>query len=286
MTCYPVKGTHSIYLVSNDNPLGAGTNGQVFLAKKEEEISKLFAYKVVPWSEDSLQTYRDREPAILQRLDHPNIIKFEDQFPLHKINPQSLEIEHVETALITECAPGVELLELIEKQSVLEPLFAIKILKQIALTLKYCHDQNIAHRDIKPENILVDTSDPENPTIKLIDFGCACEIPQNGRVQTKIGTYHYMPPEMIAGLPYDPKRGDVWSLGVIFYLMLSGTLPYYHENDSELLRKIQFINYVIPSTIRENAPQCISLIRSMMQRSSSLRVSIDDLLVKIAEFIR
>ena len=120
---------------------------------------------------------------------------------------------------------------------------AAAVVKQVASGLKYLHTQGIVHRDLKPENLLFQNKD-EFSEIKITDFGLAkyTSGPQAEAMTTACGTPGYVAPEVISGTEYDSKV-DMWSLGVIAYVILCGFPPFYHENHAELFRRIKSCNY-------------------------------------------
>lgn len=111
--------------------------------------------------------------------------------------------------------------------------------------IKHIHDKNIAHRDLKPENIIFDSSDPNNFSIKLIDFGLSKLLGHDGKLMlTKLGTPYYVSPEVLEG-SYD-KRCDLWAIGVITYILLCGSPPFFGKNEVEVFNKIRCCDYDFP----------------------------------------
>jgi calcium-dependent protein kinase len=98
--------------------------------------------------------------------------------------------------------------------------------------INYCHSKEIAHRDLKPENFLFLTKHDDSP-IKVIDFGLSKSFDQQSNMKTKAGTPYYISPEVLDG-NYD-QSCDVWSAGVILYILLSGVPPFYGDSDQEIL---------------------------------------------------
>ena len=120
---------------------------------------------------------------------------------------------------------------------------ASAVIRQVATGLKYLHTQGIVHRDLKPENLLFKDR-TEDAEVKITDFGLAkyTSGPQASPMTTACGTPGYVAPEVISGTEYDEKV-DMWSLGVIAYVILCGFPPFYHENHAELFRAIKQCNY-------------------------------------------
>lgn len=110
--------------------------------------------------------------------------------------------------------------------------------------LLYCHNHQIIHRDIKPENLLLKQlieSDDSDFDIKLIDFGASLQIDNKRKANQVVGTPYYVAPEVLMG-SYDSKC-DIWSAGVILYIMLCGYPPFYGDNDDEILQKVILGDY-------------------------------------------
>ena len=102
---------------------------------------------------------------------------------------------------------------------------AAYIVRQILLAITYCHSRGVVHRDLKPENILIDSINKEGKiSIKVIDFGAALFIPPHSKLYETLGTPYYIAPEVLTGT-YNEKC-DIWSIGVILYILLSGSVPF------------------------------------------------------------
>lgn len=121
---------------------------------------------------------------------------------------------------------------------------AAKIITQILSAIKHLHDKNIAHRDLKPENVIFVSKESEI-NIKLIDFGLSKLLGLDGKhMMTKLGTPYYVSPEVLEG-SYD-KRCDLWAVGVMTYILLSGTPPFNGRNEVEVFNKIRCCDYEFP----------------------------------------
>ena len=140
--------------------------------------------------------------------------------------------------LVTELCQGGELFEAITKRTHFNEQVAASIIKQILSAIAYCHSKSIVHRDLKPENILLeDKKDDGDFQIKVIDFGASMRFDPSKKMNQVFGTAYYIAPEILK-LEYNEKC-DVWSVGVILYILLSGKPPFGGENDKEILDNVR-----------------------------------------------
>jgi calcium-dependent protein kinase len=133
--------------------------------------------------------------------------------------------------------PGGELYKAISHWGHFSESDAAYIMKQLLSAMNYCHSKNIVHRDLKPENILVDSIVDSKRNVKVINFENALRYSRRKKVYELVGTPNYMAPETIEG-KCSPKS-DVWSLGVIMYVMLSGRYPFDGNTQEEILEAIK-----------------------------------------------
>ncbi|CAD0108944.1 unnamed protein product [Aureobasidium uvarum] len=190
-----------------------------------------------------------REIAIMKLLDHPNIVRLYDVWENHN-----------ELYLIMEYVEGGELFHYIEECRGLGEGESVYIFRQIVAALLYCHRMHIHHRDLKPENILLDR---ENIQVKLVDFGMAALQPEGKKLTTACGSPHYAAPEVIKSRPYDGARADVWSCGVILYVMLTGMTPFNYDQDRNLgvmYRAIAEADYYMPPELSRDAQDLLRRI--------------------------
>jgi serine/threonine-protein kinase HSL1 (negative regulator of Swe1 kinase) len=174
-----------------------------------------------------------------------------------------------------EFVEGGELFNFIHEQKGLIEIDVVHIFRQIIAALIYCHRINIHHRDLKPENILLDRS---TMTVKLVDFGMAALQATGKKLTTPCGSPHYAAPEVIKTTPYDGGKADVWSCGVILFVLLTGTPPFDYSGDDrhlkDLFRDILQAKYVMPDRLTSEAKD---LIRKILVADPKRRIGLDDI---------
>lgn len=213
--------------------LGEGATGFVYLGK-HRNTGEYRAIKTINRSKTSelQQESIKREVEILKSLvrsrqDHPHIIKILEVIE----EPRKIHI-------VTELCTGGELFDKITVGIFTENL-AAKYMQQLMTAVAYLHSNNIVHRDLKPENLILENNSPE-AGLKLIDFGNSLIFRKSKRMRTFVGTVrlsqsYYLAPEVISG-SYN-EQCDIWSCGVVLYLMLSGTVPFNGKDDDEVMEK-------------------------------------------------
>lgn len=197
--------------------LGQGGMGAVYKAR-QPSLDRLVAVKVLPVEVGRDPAFAERftrEARALARLSHPNIVGIYDFGQADGLY-----------YFVMEYVDGVSLRQLVEKRS-LDPRQALALVPQICDALQFAHDEGIVHRDVKPENILLD----KRGRVKIADFGLAKLLGRAAdeavltRVEQVMGTPLYMAPEQMQGSHAVDHRADIYSLGVVFYEMLTGELP-------------------------------------------------------------
>ena len=217
--------------------LGKGGYGKVYrvMNKKTKEIRA--CKHLSKLSIKNLEKFQ-REIEILRKADHPNIIKLYEIF----------ESKRSYYLIMEECKGGEvfdRIIEHIQKKDMYSEKDASIILRQMMSAVEYCHNNGIAHRDLKPENLLYLNDGPEdNNPIKVIDFGLSQVISPQRKLKTKVGTAYYVSPEILNGA-YSEKC-DIWSAGVILYILLSGDPPFNGPSDLAIYKKIAEMKFDFP----------------------------------------
>ena len=208
--------------------LGKGGFGEVWLAV-DKSSGKPVAIKVLSLQHLPRGEIEKEIKAMRRCGKHPNVVALLD---VVWVSPDGTN-PHGEAALVMELAAGGGLFERLVEQGAYSEEYAAKILRQIAVALYHLHSRGIVHRDIKPENVVFESDDATDNHVKLIDFGTALALEEEGakvRSGGRIGTWSYWAPEQLNNEPYD-FAVDMWSLGVLLYILLVGFHPFDPNGD-------------------------------------------------------
>ena len=258
--------------------LGSGAFGEVWLVH-HKDLDRDFAMKIIKKRKNRSSDEKEilNEIEILKKLDHPKILKVIDFYSTLK-----------KYYIITEYCPEGELFNEIIKVGKFDEGQAAFIINQILKAVTYCHKMNIIHRDIKPENIMITNREKNGCLqVKLIDFGTA-KIFEKGHQENKyVGSSYYMAPEIIKR-KYDEKC-DLWSIGVILYILLTGRPPFDGNDDEEILENVKkgvYDKWSYPFPLL--SPHAKDLITKLLQYDPKKRLSAEQAIehpwFKTAEF--
>jgi len=251
-----------------EKTLGSGSFGTVYLVK-HKQLHRYFAMKAIKKSNKSKIDEEGlmNEINILRKMDHPNILKITDFYS-----------QKNEYDIITEYCQEGELFNEIKQYAPFNETITGHYMKQILTAVCYCHGMNIVHRDLKPENILI-VKRAKNGChpIKIIDFGTAKVFSKEKSEHLLIGSAYYIAPEVLSR-NYTEKC-DIWSCGVIMYILLTGRPPFFGNTDNEIMYRIKSGKYDLQkypwSVVSKEAKD---LIRALLQPNPNMRLSAEQAL--------
>ncbi|XP_077522537.1 MAP/microtubule affinity-regulating kinase 3 isoform X42 [Amblyomma americanum] len=238
--------------------IGKGNFAKVKLAK-HVPTGKEVAIKIIDKTQlnpSSLQKLF-REVRIMKMLDHPNIVKLY----------QVIETEKT-LYLVMEYASGGEVFDYLVAHGRMKEKEARAKFRQIVSAVQYCHQKRIIHRDLKAENLLLDGE----MNIKIADFGFSNEFVPGMKLDTFCGSPPYAAPELFQGKKYDGPEVDVWSLGVILYTLVSGSLPFDGANLKELRERVLRGKYRIPFYM---STDCENLLKKFLVLNPAKRATLE-----------
>ncbi|XP_072228681.1 testis-specific serine/threonine-protein kinase 1-like [Leuresthes tenuis] len=249
--------------------LGEGTFGKVVKAHSTH-LRKLVAIKIIDTKKVN-PSYKEkflcREKEIVKSLKHLNIVTTHEIFESH------MGTVYVVMEL---CLMG-DLSKLIAVKGVLTENLSCRLFKHLCLAVQYLHDMDVAHRDLKCENLLLDN----HFNLKVCDFGLSKKLTYiDGQMElseTYCGTSSYAAPEILKNCPYNPKVSDVWSMGVVLYMMLYASAPFGTMNITKMV-KIQMGHKINFPRVMSVSTDAKSLIRRMLHPIVEQRIKISDIL--------
>uniref|UniRef100_A0A8C3G9K1 MAP/microtubule affinity-regulating kinase 3 n=1 Tax=Cyclopterus lumpus TaxID=8103 RepID=A0A8C3G9K1_CYCLU len=201
-----------------------------------------------------------REVRIMKMLNHPNIVKLFEVIETEKT-----------LYLVMEYASGGEVFDYLVAHGRMKEKEARAKFRQIVSAVQYCHQKCIVHRDLKAENLLLDA----DMNIKIADFGFSNEFTMGNKLDTFCGSPPYAAPELFQGKKYDGPEVDVWSLGVILYTLVSGSLPFDGQNLKELRERVLRGKYRIPFYM---STDCENLLKKFLILNPSKRGSLEQIM--------
>lgn len=244
--------------------LGHGTFAKVYHARNVQ-TNESVAIKVIDKEKIlkvGLMAQIKREISILRRVRHPNIVQlFEVMATKSKI------------FFVMELVRGGELFNKVAKGRLQEET-ARKYFQQLISAVGFCHSRGVFHRDLKPENLLLD----ENGDLKVSDFGLSAvsdQIRQDGLFHTFCGTPAYVAPEVLARKGYDASKVDIWSCGVILFVLMAGYLPFHDQNIMAMYKKIYKGEFRCP---RWFSPALTRLLTRVLDTNPETRITIPDIM--------
>ncbi|XP_002522224.2 CBL-interacting serine/threonine-protein kinase 12 [Ricinus communis] len=240
--------------------LGHGTFAKVYHARNVK-TNESVAIKVIDKEKilkGGLIAHIKREISILRRVRHPNIVQ------LFEVMATKAKIYFV-----MEYVRGGELFNKVAKGRLKEEV-ARKYFQQLISAVAFCHARGVFHRDLKPENLLLD----ENGDLKVSDFGLSAvsdQIRQDGLFHTFCGTPAYVAPEVLARKGYDAAKVDIWSCGVILFVLMAGYLPFHDQNVMVMYKKIYKGEFRCP---RWFSQELIRLLSKLLDTNPETRITI------------
>ncbi|XP_007897011.1 testis-specific serine/threonine-protein kinase 6-like [Callorhinchus milii] len=241
--------------------IGEGSFAKVKVASSKK-YNKNVAIKVMDRKKvpkEFVKKFLPRELAILRGIKHPHIVHVYE----------FIEVRNGKVYIVMELV-STNLLEILQQRNCLPCQEAKHLFTQITKAIKYLHERDIVHRDLKCENILL----TEQMQVKLADFGFGRKCQGYPELSsTFCGSAAYSPPEVLLRVPYDPKKDDVWSMGVILYMVVTGYMPF---NDANIckLPEMQLMGVVYPDEVTVEE-KCQSLIEKLLTFSPPMRPTVN-----------
>lgn len=241
--------------------LGKGTFAKVYYGK-EIATNESVAIKVLDKDKvqrEGLMEQIKREISVMGLVKHPNIVELKEVMATKS-----------KIFFIMEYVKGGELFSKLAKSGKLREDLARKYFQQLISAVDFCHSRGVSHRDLKPENLLVD----ENEDLKISDFGLSAlpeQLRYDGLLHTQCGTPAYVAPEVLRKKGYNGEKADIWSCGVILYVLLAGFLPFQDENLMNMYRKVLKAKYDFPSWF---SPESRRLISKLLVADPDRRITI------------
>ena len=254
---------YSVYSLAKD-PIGTGAFAEVWLCThkrtRDTRAVKIFLKSTLTEEEISTRSVFN-EVEILKSLDHPNVLKVYEFFE-----------DDAKCYIVMEYCGGGDLFDKTQQSGTLTERYSAKVMRLLLTGLNYMHSKQVVHRDIKPENILLTNKGKfEDFNIKIIDFNIAT-VKKSKNIRGIYGTTDYMAPEVFRGI-YNEKC-DMWSCGVVLYVMLSAVLPFPSPNDEVAEKAICQGKYSFPKEYFGSvSKECKDLITKLLVKNPNSRLS-------------
>eukprot|EP01135_Chromosphaera_perkinsii_P007223 Nk52_evm31s745 gene=Nk52_evmTU31s745 len=258
---HPSKGVQTIGHYRLGKTIGKGNFAKVKLARHVltgEEVAIKIIEKTALNETSLLKIFR--EVRIMKMLDHPNIIKLYEVVD----TPKSLY-------LIMEYASGGEVFDYLVAHGKMKEKEARIKFRQLLSAVQYCHSKHVIHRDLKAENLLLD----KDMNMKIADFGFSNQFTPGHKLDTFCGSPPYAAPELFQGKKYDGPEVDIWSLGVILYTLVSGSLPFDGSSLKELRERVLRGKYRIPFFM---SSECELLLKRFLSINPLKRVPLSEIM--------
>lgn len=251
-----------IDLYEFEQTIGQGHYAVVKLAKHRFTSEKV-AIKII----DKLKLDKISRDHLYQEVKCMKLVQHANVVRLYEVidTPSKLY-------LILELGDGGDMYDVIMKHANgISEKQSKNYFRQIVSAIKYCHDLHVVHRDLKPENVVFFS---QTGQVKLTDFGFSNIFVPGTKLLTSCGSLAYSAPEILLGDSYDAPAVDIWSLGVILYMLVTGRAPFQEANDSETLTMILDCKYYLPPNLSSD---CIELISRMLVRDPEKRILLDEI---------
>ena len=248
--------------------LGEGSFAAVYQVQNKY-TDAICAMKIINKSSNSPEEDNEilNEINILRYMDHPSVLKIFEFYS----NKKSYSI-------VTELCPGGELFQQIIDKGPFNEKYSAFVMYQLFSAVNYCHKMHIVHRDLKPENILIVSKDQDGyPTIKVCDFGTS-KIFEKGKIERKlVGSSYYIAPEVLKK-KYNEKC-DLWSCGVIMYILLSARPPFGGEDDTDIMERVAIGEYDLESPPFDKlSKNALDLIKRLLTMDVNERINAEQAL--------
>jgi len=255
------------YMFRPTKTLGQGASCKVVRATRKDDKIQC-AVKIMSKSKKVHRVMYGQEISILENLEHPNIVRF---IEADDSDPRDFYV-------VTKLNSGGELFDrIVGEEWEMTEVVVSSIVQQMLQAINYLHRQNIVHRDLKPENFLFETNSPDAKLI-LIDFGTAITVEDDAKYTDLVGTPFYLAPESATNQPYRTgrmlKSSDLWAVGVIAYICITGTPPFYGESNREICRNIVKQRLEFPQIEMSNGFK--DFCGRALQKRWKKRLSMDD----------